>query len=261
VSEKAQGGEEALAQARETIAQQAAEIERLRDTLSLAATAGVIGSPVPHSRLLEMIVETGAHVIAARAGALYLLDEDRNELTFEAAIGSRAEEVKRFRVPLGHGIAGIVAASGQAMAVSDAGSDPRLAADIAEGVGYLPETVLCVPLVHGDRVIGALEMLDKEDGERFTVADLEVLGLFANQAAVALQFSRAQQRVARLVQARQPDREQPESVEGGDDDDIDSREALELANLVHEIAWRGERERRACHAILVGFADYLRARG
>jgi GAF domain-containing protein len=237
-----------------TIAAQAQEIERLRDALSLVATAGIIGSPVTHARLLEMIVETGAHVIGAHAGALFLLDEDEDELTFEVAIGSRAAEVKRFRVPLGHGIAGIVAASGQAMAISDAANDPRLASDIADSVGYVPRTVLCVPLFYGDSVIGALELLDKEGGQPFTGSDLEALGLFANQAAVALQLSRTYQNVARLL---------GEGVETGaaeaTEDDA-SREALELANLVHEIARQGEGERKACREILLGFAEYLRAR-
>jgi GAF domain-containing protein len=232
------------------IAAQAQEIERLRDALRLAATAGIIGAPVTHARLLEMIVETGAHVIGAGAGALFLLDEDEEELTFEVAIGSRAAEVKRFRVPLGHGIAGIVAASGQAMAISDAQNDPRLASDIADSVGYAPQTVLCVPLFYGDNVIGALELLDKEDGQPFTASDMEALGLFANQAAVALQLSRTYQNVARLL-----------GEEGGAETEDDaSREALELAHLVHEIARRGESERKACREILLGFAEYLRAR-
>ena len=226
---------------------EAQEIERLRDALRLAATAGIIGSPVAHSRLLEMIVETGAHVIGAQAGSLFLLDEDEDELTFEVAIGSRAEEVKRFRVPLGHGIAGMVAATGQAMAIADAESDPRLASDIADSVGYAPHTVLCVPLFYGDSVIGALELLDKKDGQSFTAADMEALGLFANQAAVALQISRTYENVARLL-------------DGGGDGDEASREALELARLVHEIARQGEGERKACREILLGFAEYLRAR-
>jgi GAF domain-containing protein len=249
MSEDAAGGH-----ADETIARQAREIERLRDALSLAATAGIIGSPVTHLRLLEMIVETGAHVIGARAGALFLLDEAANELTFEVAIGSRAAEVKRFRVPLGHGIAGIVAATGQAMAISDAESDPRLASDIADSVGYVPQTVLCVPLFYGDSVIGALELLDKEGAERFTAGDMEALGLFAHQAAVALQLSRTYQNVARLLG------EGGETTAGNATEDDASREALELANLVHEIARRGESERRACRAILLGFAEYLRTR-
>lgn len=220
--------------------------ERLRDTLRLATTAGIIGSPVSHARLLEMIVETGAHVIGARAGALFLLDEENDELTFEVAIGSRAAEVKRFRVPLGHGIAGIVAASGQAMAIRDAPGDPRLASDIADSVGYVPETVLCVPLFYGDNVIGALELLDKEGG--FTAGDLEALGLFANQAAVALQLSRTYENVAGLLADA--------GAEGADDV---SRDAVELARLVQEITRYGETERKACRDLLLAFAEYLRA--
>jgi len=252
--------ETALTHARETIERQEREIERLRNALSLAATAGVIGSPVTHSRLLEMIVETGAHVIRARAGALFLLDEDRDELTFEVAIGSRAAEAKRFRVPLGHGIAGMVAATGQAMAISDAGSDARLASDIAASVGYVPETMLCVPLFYGSRIIGALELLDKADGQTFSAADMEALALFANQAAVALQLSRTYQHVAQLLRESSDDEGQRENLGASAEEDVDSRDALELAGLVQEIARQGEGERRACRALLLGFADYLRGR-
>lgn len=258
MSTPAPGAGDELARARETIERQADQIAQLRETLSRVATAGVIGSPVTHTRLLEMIVETGAHVIRARAGALFLLDEERSELTFEVATGGKAEVAKRFRVPLGHGIAGIVAASGQAMAISDAGSDARLASDIAESVGYVPQTVLCVPLFYGERVIGALELLDKEGEGTFTAADMEALALFANQAAVALQLSRTYRAVARLA-GGSSEGDEPEAADP-EDDDVASREALELAGLVHEIAARGERERLACRALLAGFGDYLRSR-
>ena len=152
---------ETLARAQETIERQREEIERLqrrlaeerfagdlRDALALTAAAGTIASPVSYSRLLEMIVETAAHVIFARAAALFLIDEEAEELVFEVALGSKAEEVKKFRVPLGHGIAGLVAVSGQPMAVSDAERDPRQAADIARSVGYTPQSILCVPLFY-----------------------------------------------------------------------------------------------------------------
>ena len=105
--------------------------EDLRDALTLAAAAGAISSPATHSRLLEMIVETAARVIPSRAASLFLIDEETEELIFEVALGSKAEEVRKFRVPLGHGIAGLVAVSGQPMAVSDAAKDPRQATDIA----------------------------------------------------------------------------------------------------------------------------------
>jgi signal transduction protein with GAF and PtsI domain len=112
----------------------------------LAAAASTIAALVTHSRLLEMIVETAAHAISARAAALFFIDEEAQELVFEVALGSKAEEAKKFRVPLGHGIAGLVAVSGQPMAVSDAESNPHQAADIARSVGYTPQSILCVPL-------------------------------------------------------------------------------------------------------------------
>jgi GAF domain-containing protein len=125
-----------------TIEHQAREIERLRQQVSeeefvvelrealiASAAAGVIAAPVTHSRLLELIVETAAQVIAANAASLFLIDEDTEELVFAVALGGKAEEVKNLRIPLGHGIAGLVAASGQPMAISDAQSDPRQASD------------------------------------------------------------------------------------------------------------------------------------
>lgn len=277
------GSDDALARALATISEQAAEIERLRrrlederfaedlrSALSLAAAAGTIASPVAHDRLLHMIVEAAADVIGARAGALFLVDEEADELSFEVAVGPKAEEVKKFRVPLGHGIAGLVAVSGQPMAVSNADEDVRQAADIADAVGYRPESILCVPLFYGDQITGVLELLDKEAAASFSVSDIATLGLFANQAAVAIEQSRTHRNLPALLaevvrsvgegspgDARQ---EEARSFATGVAEDAAYRGALELAELVREISWRGGREREACRTLLNGFAAYLRER-
>ncbi len=110
--------EEALARAREEISRLKRRLaderfaEDFKDALTLAAAAGEIASPVTHSRLLEMIVKTAASVIPSRAASLLLVDQETEELVFEVALGPEAEEVRKFRVPLGHGIAGLVAVSG-----------------------------------------------------------------------------------------------------------------------------------------------------
>jgi GAF domain-containing protein len=275
--------ETALRQARETIARQAEEIERLqrrlagehvaadlRDALTIATTAGTIAAPVTHSRLLEMIVATAAHVIRARAAALFLIDEPAQELVFEVALGQKADQVRHYRVPLGHGIAGLVAQSGQPMAVSDAQVDPRHAADIAQSVGYVPRTILCVPLYYSDQIIGVIELLDKEGASSFSAADMEALGLFANQAAVAIEQSLTHRNLAALIgevlvssggapgsDLRQ--RAQAFAIQV-EDEDRSYRRALDLARLVQEVAWQGEHEFVACRAILRDFATYLRAR-
>jgi GAF domain-containing protein len=274
-----------LAQARATIAQQAGEIERLRrrladerlaeelrEALTLAVTAGTLASPVSHARLLEMIVETAAHVISARAAALFLIDNETQELIFEVALGQKAHEVKKFRVPLGHGIAGLVAVSGQPIAIADARSDPRQAADIAQAVGYQPQSILCVPLFYNDQVIGVLELLDKEGLPSFSAGDMASLGLFANQAAVAIEQSRTHRNLAALVgevmeslaEARGEQRhglqQRAHTFALSIEEDADYRQALELAQLVREIVWQGEHELQACRTILRGFTEYLRSR-
>jgi len=238
----------------------------LREALGVAETAGAIGARVTHAELLQMIVATAVHVLRARAGALLLVDEDTEELVFEVAVGGSADEVKQFRVPVGHGIAGQVAVTGQPLAVSGAAEDPRAATDIADRVGYRPESILCVPLFYDDEVIGVLELLDKESGTSFTAEDIGSLSLFANQAAVAIEHSRVRSSLAALLR---------DVLGGGLDrtlesdasafatrvsEDPTSRDALALAQLVPEIANAGEREAQACRTILEAFVGYLRTR-
>ena len=131
MSEGGRTGDDELARAREEVARLKRRLaderfaEDLRDALTLAAAAGAIASPVEHSRLLEMIVETAARVIPSRAASLFLIDEETEELVFEVALGSKAAEVRKFRVPLGHGIAR-----------SRSASDPRLTQK--SGAPYTP---------------------------------------------------------------------------------------------------------------------------
>jgi GAF domain-containing protein len=241
---------------------------RLREALTVAASAGKIGSQIPRARLLEMIVTTAVHVLRAEAGALLLVDEETDELVFEIAVGGRAETVKAIRVPLGHGVAGLVAMTGQPMAVRDARSDPVAAQDIAEQVGYTPSSILCVPLFYGDRILGVVELLDKEDGTSFSPADTEALGLFANQAAVAIEQSRLQESLVALVSDVVADvgddggaaRREAAVLAASVEQDPASRRTIELAELVQEISRAGAEESEACRAILAGFAEYLRRR-
>ena len=275
-----------LAEAHALIARQATEIERLtlaaadaqlatelRKVLVAAALAGTIAAPVSHSRLLEMIVEAAAQVINSQAASLFLLDDAHNELVFEVALGQKASEVRKFRVPLGHGIAGHVAATGQPTATSG-GTDPRQAREIAESVGYVPRTILCVPLFYSDRVIGVLELLDKADGTTFSMVDMQVLSLFANLAAVAVEQSRMRESISSVVADMVLEASSSELTEArrrtiiaglrrlASDiaDDQRYQRALGLARLVEEISRTGNRELEVCESILRSFAEYLRAR-
>lgn len=268
-------GEGAASDRGERRRQQAAErrfARELRAVLALGAAAEAVAVAPGERRLLELVVATAMRVIDARAAALLLLDEGGEYLTFEVALGGRPQAVAGERVPLGHGIAGLVAASGQPIAIGDATDDPRPAADIAARVGYQPRSLLCVPLLADDRVIGVLELLDKASGASFSPADLATLGLFAQQAGVAIAQGRARGQLARLLgdllreeaasdqlpSDHLADRAARRAARFADNPDL--RRSVELAALVAEVAGAGEAEARACAALLRGFAAYLRGR-
>jgi GAF domain-containing protein len=246
--------------------------ERLREALTKAATARTIAASAVRSSLLLGIVETAAHVISARAAALFLVDEETQDLRVVVALGERAEAMEPERLPVGHGIAGGVALSGQPMAVSDVQHDERWAVEIGERVGYTPETILCVPLFREDGLIGVLELLDKE-GAPFDEADITTLSLFGRQVAAAIEQLHVQQGEDALVASilrsatsagdgrdktvEADIRELSASIENDDA----FRRSLRLADLIREIGREGDRELEACEQILQSFAAYLRARG
>ena len=279
------GAGDSLADAHATIARQAGEIEQLRarlgddrfaqdlrDALTLASATGTAAAPVSHARLLEMIVETAADIIGSRAASLVLIDREKQDLVVEVVLGEKAAEVKHFRVPLGHGVAGLVALSGQPMAISDTEQDDRDAADIAKAVGYSPKNILCVPLFYQDQVIGVLELLDKEGAETFSAGDMEALGLFANQAAVAIEQSMTQRNLGALVAElirgvdglpdyqREGLTERAHALTEQLQQTVGYQNALQLARLIQEIVQHGEGTTEACRGILESFAQYLRSR-
>lgn len=138
-------------------------------------------------RLLQSIVATARAVFGAAACSLAVLDESETELVFRVADGEGASEIIGVRIPAGRGIAGWALVSGQAIAVADATTDVRFAAETAQQTGYIPRTILATPLVDDGDAVGVMEVLDpggaSADGERA----LELLGRFADQAVLALQ--------------------------------------------------------------------------
>jgi transcriptional regulator with GAF, ATPase, and Fis domain len=241
----------------------------LRDALTVVAIAGTVGAPVGESQLLEMIVRTAADVIGAQAASLFLLDEATQELVFEVALGGQAEAVKKFRVQVGHGVAGLVALTGEPMAIANASQDPRQASDISGSVGYTPQNILCVPLVYQERIIGVLELLDKAGAASFRPADMATLGLFASQAAVAIQQSRIVAGLGDLLRATFGPPLGTGPVDLGArlqayarqlETDDSFKQAVELAALVHAVSRDGPQETAFVFDILRAAARYARER-
>jgi serine/threonine protein kinase len=139
--------------------------------------------------LMEAVVHTAAGVFGAAAASISLIDETTSELVYQSAWGAGAREIVGVRLPPGTGIAGQVVESASPEAVPDCRTDPRFAARIAAGTGYVPYTMLIVPLVRRGQSIGALSILDRRDGRGYRQDDIEPAALFADLAVKALDVS------------------------------------------------------------------------
>jgi GAF domain-containing protein len=168
------------------------------DRLRAAVAAGVLASEDAHRRLLHATVEVARGIFSARASSIFLYDEETDELVFEAVAGEGSETLIGQRIPSSTGIAGWVLVTRQPLVLEDVTQDPRFAKDVAETTGFVPRGLMAVPLLHEEDAVGVLEVLDRPEQSRFSLEEMELLGLFANQAAISLDLlSRA--RRARAV--------------------------------------------------------------
>ncbi len=175
------------------------------DDLRAAVAAGALAAREGFRPLLQAIVEVACAIFAARAASVMLLDEAKGELVFEAVTGEGEETLIGRRIPASAGIAGWVAESRQPLVIEDVAADPRFALDQARRTGYVPKGLMAVPLLSEDRVLGVLNVLDRPAQRRFSVAEMDLLALFANQAAVALDLLLHARRTATLLAAGDDD--------------------------------------------------------
>lgn len=157
-----------------------------RGDLQAAVESGTLGAEATHAALLQSIVEVARAIFAARASSIMLYDPETRELEFTAVTGEGSGGLLGRRISAGTGIAGWVATTGQPVAVEDVGGDPRFARDVAQSTGFVPKGLMAAPLLLDDRILGVLSVLDRPAHARFTLSEMELLGAFALQAALAL---------------------------------------------------------------------------
>ena len=158
----------------------------MTDDLRAAVAAGVLAAEEQHRRLLQSIVEVARAIFGARASSVFLLDEAADELVFEAVAGPGEDTLVGTRVPASTGIAGWVLVTRQPIVLDDVQADPRFARGVAEKTGYVPKGLMAVPLLADERALGVLQVLDRPQRSQFSLREMDLLGLFAGQAAIAL---------------------------------------------------------------------------
>jgi GAF domain-containing protein len=122
----------------------------------------------------------------------------------------------------------------QPLVLEDVGEDPRFAKDVAEATGatgYVPKGLMAVPLLHEERALGVLEVLDRPARPGGALEDVELLGLFAGQAAIALDLLQAARRARAALEGSGADLETVASLASAIDGLEDERRAVGLALL------------------------------
>jgi len=175
--------------------------------LRAAVAAGVSGSEESFRGLLAAIVEVARSIFGAKASSILLLDEETEELVFEAVVGEGEDTLLGTRFPAGKGIAGWVLATQTPLVIEDVQQDPRFAKDVAEDTGYVPSGLMAAPLMHEERALGVLSVLDRPEQSLFSLQEMELLGLFANQASIAVDLLLKARKANTVLEQREGDLE------------------------------------------------------
>ncbi len=167
-----------------------------QDGFRAAVAAGVMGADEAYRALLQSVVDVARSIFGAKASSIFLLDEEADELVFEAVSGEGERSLVGMRIPSSTGIAGWTLVTRQPLVIEDLTQDPRHAREVAERSGYVPKGIMSVPLLADERVLGVLQVLDRPKRPDFSLQEMELLGLFANQAAIALDLLQRSRRAS-----------------------------------------------------------------
>jgi transcriptional regulator with GAF, ATPase, and Fis domain len=241
--------------------------EQLQRLLMSIEASGRAILPRSNDTLLKSIVDAAARIFGAAAASILLVNEEEEALEFRVSTGEADHDLVGTKFPYDKGIAGYVFMTGMPIATSNVKDDRRFNQDFAKSTGYVPNSILAAPLISSDdRVIGVMEVLDKIDAKSFDMHDMELMGLFAQQASMAIeqsqQIDQVQDAMVRaLKRLAKTDRSKPSpELQSVLDQSLEKRDEmidlLELADLFNQISSLGEAERKACIQILNVFASF-----
>lgn len=136
--------------------------------------------------LLDKMLYYALTLLDAAEGSIILKDQETDELVFTLVRGAVGQNLVNFRFPSTEGITGWVVTNGSAAIVNEVQLDPRFSPKVDELFHFQTRSMLSVPLKSGDRVLGALNVLNKHSGDPFADIDKNLLTIFAWAAAFAL---------------------------------------------------------------------------
>lgn len=145
-------------------------------------------------QVLTSVIQTINEKMHVETGSILLREPGTDQISFAKILRGNIEHLASVRLRVGEGIVGWVVANGKPALVLDVTRDPRWNAKVDQETGFVTRSILCVPLIARDEIIGAIELLNKLDGE-FNEADLQLLESIAAPVAIAIQNARLHRQI------------------------------------------------------------------
>jgi signal transduction histidine kinase len=194
---------------------------RANQLATLSEVSVAISSTLDLDTALQRVMDCAVQILNAEAGSLLLMDPRGKELTFEVVLGPTGANLRGLKTEVGKGIVGTVAKTGEPLIINDAAADPRWNVAFDEATNFRTKDILCVPMLSHERVVGVVEVINKQDGTVFTQEECNLLMSFGAQAAIAIEnaqvFGRVDKALAERIQELQAlqaiDRELQSSLE------------------------------------------------
>jgi signal transduction histidine kinase len=158
-----------------------------------------INSSLNLLEVLSMIMQNACRVTGSTASTMMLVDDKTGDLFFSVPTGPKADSLVDLRLRKGQGIAGWVAQHERPLIVDDVETDPRFYPGIDEMSGFTTKSILAVPLKAKSKIIGVLEVLNKENDDSFTEEDVLLLTIFSEQAAMAIENARLYEELKKQI--------------------------------------------------------------
>ncbi len=163
--------------------------ERLDGYRRLIEIARDLASTLDLDMLLQRIVQAAAEICGSESASILLYDNLTRQLNFQVATNLDEPTMRGVAVPLEGSIAGWIVLNRKSVRLTNVQDDPRFFAHVDEVSGRPTQSLIGVPLITKNKVVGVLEALNKERG-KFTEGDESMLGVLGAQAAVAIENAR-----------------------------------------------------------------------
>lgn len=162
-------------------------VRKMSEKTVLSEVSKTVNSTISLDNVLDLSMRLVKQVMRVEASSLLLLDKDKNELVFQVALGKKGEAIKEIRVPIGKGVAGWVAETGEALYIKDVDGDERFFKEADKLSGFITKSIICVPLKVKDRLIGVAQAINPIGGQEVSQDDIELFSTIGSQMAIALE--------------------------------------------------------------------------